>query len=426
MNSVETMTQAARGMHDILPGKSADYLKIETAARRIFSLFGYREIRTPMLEPLSLFERALGQTTDVVEKEMFTLKDRGGRTLCLRPEGTAGVVRSFIENSLWKKSPLVKLFYLGSMFRAERPQKGRLREFAQIGSEYFGNDSPAADAETIQLALEILGSVGVRAWELQLNSIGCAECRPQYQALLLKFLRKQFTQLCSNCKNRIDKNPLRALDCKLDREQLAGVPESQNHLCPRCREHHEQLKKLLSSARVAFKIVPHLVRGLDYYTRTVFEIYPSGKTGSQDALAAGGRYDTLVQDLGGEKVPAVGFAMGIERVLNFLDEQGIETVENKKRGQAVFVAALGNDSIEKSFQILSQLRAQGWEAEAVLNNQSLKSQMRLADSLGMKFCIIIGEDELKQNVVTLRDLNAQSQEKVPMAELFARLKKESK
>ena len=434
--------QAVRGMQDFLPEKADVITHIESKAREVFNLFGYGEIRTPILEPLPLFERALGQTSDIVEKEMFTLKDRGDRLLVLRPEGTAGVVRSFIENSLGKKSAATRLFYVGPMFRAERPQAGRFRQFHQIGSEYFGNASPSADAETIVLAARILQSAvtgfltgedekWIRAsgfaqfsdlFEIRLNSLGCKECRPVYQRKLLDFLHGKIADLCDDCKRRMEKNPLRALDCKADVEKLKDAPKSLESLCGECRNHHEKVKSLLSAAGCTFKETPQMVRGLDYYTRTVFEIYPSNKTGSQDALAAGGRYDGLVEELGGEATPAVGFALGVERVSNCLAETATPQ-EEKTRENGIFVASLGEKSLEKCFEILNLLRSNGIKATGLINNQSLKSQMRLADSLGARFCVIIGDDELKDNFASLKDLGLKTQEKVPMQELIDTLKK---
>lgn len=419
---IDTSIQTVRGMHDVLPEKAAEYLRTETRAREIFAAFGYREIRTPILEFVSLFERALGQSTDIVEKEMFTVKDRGDRLLCLRPEGTAGVVRAFIENGFAKKSAINKFFYCGPMFRAERPQKGRYREFFQIGSEYFGNEAPAADAETIQLVSAILHSAGIDSFEIQLNSIGCTECRPKYQQILTEYLSGKSDKLCQDCQKRMKRNPLRVLDCKIDRNILEQAPKSQDSLCENCTQHFTQLKGLLQATKTEFKTVPGLVRGLDYYTRTVFEIYATGKTGAQDALAAGGRYDTLVRELGEENVPAVGFALGIERVLNLIAPDLNESTLSSNN-VTIFVAALGTESTEKSFQILSELRKNAYSADGVLNNQSLKSQMRLANSRGARFCVIVGEDELKEKSVTLRDLKQQSQTKVPMEELLIHLKK---
>lgn len=407
MNDLSSI-QVVRGMHDFSGERVEQLARVELKARELFSLYAYQEIRTPHLESLYLFERALGETTDIVEKEMFALKDRGDRLLVLRPEGTAGIVRSYIENSLEKKSPISKFFYMGAMFRAERPQAGRLREFNQIGSEYFGNSAPSSDAETIQLACKLLETIGVETVQVQLNSIGCRECRPNYQEALLNFLLKFKDQLCKDCVKRLDRNPLRALDCKIDRDKLDAAPKSFDYLCFACKEHHLELEGFLKMIGLEYSMVPHLVRGLDYYNRTVFEIYPGGKTGSQDALAAGGRYDTLTQQLGGALVPAVGFAMGVERVLNLLEQT--KSIESKiKKREGIFLIALGKEAFGKSFQTLNFLRSKGFKTNSILNLQSLKSQMRLADGLGTRFCLIIGEDEIKNDTVTLKDLEQKSQ-----------------
>ncbi len=408
--------QSVRGAHDLLPERAALFLQLEEKARSIFSLFGFKEIRTPILEPLPLFVRALGQTTDIVEKEMFVLKDRGDRFLCLRPEGTAGVVRAYIENHLAQKSGVTKLFYVGAMFRAERPQGGRFREFHQIGTEAFGNDSAFSDVETIQVVSALLKSVGVKDFEVQLNSLGCEECRPNYQKKLLDFLQAIKSELCEDCQKRMEKNPLRALDCKIDRDKLLKAPQSLESLCGACLEHHKQVMNLFGQTDIPHRVVSQLVRGLDYYTRTVFEVYALGKMGSQDALAAGGRYDRLVEELGGGKVPAVGFALGMERLLNLLPELA-EKIERK----GTFIIALGESAKIKAFQILNDLREKGIPAQAVFNNQSLKSQMRLADSLNLRFCLILGDNELKEDSIMVKDLELQSQKKVSLQELVAAL-----
>ncbi|MBI2118988.1 MAG: histidine--tRNA ligase [Elusimicrobia bacterium] len=421
MNDLSS-NQSVRGMHDIAGGRMEQLVRMESFARDIFSLYAYQEIRTPHLESLALFERALGQTTDIVEKEMFVLKDRGERLLVLRPEGTAGIVRSYIENDLDKKSVIAKFFYMGSMYRAERPQAGRLREFNQIGSEYFGNSAPSADAETIELACKLLETIGVQNVQVQLNSIGCVECRPNYHKALLDFLMKFKDQLCSDCVKRMNRNPLRALDCKIDKDKLEAAPNSLDYLCFACKDHHLQLEGFLKVIRLEYRSVPHLVRGLDYYNRTVFEIYSPGKDGSQDALAAGGRYDTLTQQLGGALVPAVGFAMGVERVLNLLEQTKASQSETKKR-EGLFLIALGKEAFAKSFQTLNFLRSKGFKTNSLLNLQSLKSQMRLADGLGARFCLIIGEDEIKNDQVTLKDLEQKSQTSIPSSMLLQELAK---
>lgn len=415
---IKENVQSVRGMHDFLPEESADLIEIEQAARDVFSQFGYKEIRTPLVESLSLFERALGQTTDIVEKEMFVIKDQGDRLLCLRPEGTAGVVRAFLEHHLDQKMPLVKLFYIGPMFRAERPQAGRFRQFIQMGAEYFGNNSPFADAETINLAFALFEKMGMQSIEIQINNLGCENCRPKYQKELLNFLKKHENELCNDCQRRMIKNPFRALDCKTDGEKLQGAPKSLELLCDSCSAHHQRVVHFLEIMKVPYKIVPTLVRGLDYYTGTVFEIYPSGKTGSQDALAAGGRYDNLVQDLGGPATPAVGFAIGVERVLNFVSQN--KPAVNEK---AIFLALLGKNAEDIGVSIRQQLLNKDFRV-GTAPDRSLKSQMRLADSLGVRFCVIIGDNEINENVMMLKDMKNKSQKKVPINELILTLEKE--
>ncbi len=412
--------QAARGMHDLLTPKSADYTSIEARARVLCANYGFKEIRTPVLEPLGLFQRALGETTDIVEKEMFTLEDRGERELCLRPEGTAGAVRAYIEHSLDKQGGPVKLFYIGPMFRAEKPQAGRLREFVQIGCEYFGNSDASADAETLLLMSDILKAAGLTEFQIHLNSIGCTDCRPAFKQALVQYLNEIKEQLCANCRRRMERNPLRVLDCKEDREQLRAAPKTLDYLCAPCAAHQENLSQLLAATQVSYTLLPHLVRGLDYYNRSVFEFFPTSKTGSQDALAAGGRYDGLVQTLGGSPTPAVGFAMGLERVWNLVKGQ---TAPEARPG--TFVAALGALAQAPAFKILSALRKNGLWAEAALNKQSLKAQMRLANSLGMRYCVLIGENEMQEGVVALKDLVEQSQTKVPAEQIVELLKEKT-
>lgn len=408
--------QAARGMNDVLPSRAEGYARLEAVARRFFDSFNFNEIRTPVLEPVSLFERAIGAATDIVEKEMFTLKDRGDRQLCLRPEGTAGAVRAYIENNLGHEFPVSKFYYIGPMFRAERPQKGRYREFVQIGSEYLGNAKPAADAETIGVAMAVIRGAGVKQAHVFLNSIGCSECRPQYLEKLKTYLKGK-SGLCEHCKSRMTKNPLRVLDCKEDAEKLSDAPRTVDSLCAACKAHYAEVKSLLKMYVIPHTEQPRLVRGLDYYTRTVFEIYPSGKSGSQDALAAGGRYDGLVELLGGAPTPAVGFALGVERVLNELEAQG--ALPAVRRG--VFMLPLGDSAFEPSQKLLWQLRETGIRCETGQPDQSIKSQMRLADRLQMEFCIIMGENEIKDNFVMLKNLEKQSQDKVSMSEIVGKL-----
>lgn len=400
--------QAARGMNDVLPARAEGYARLESVARRLFNSFSFKEIRTPVLEPAALFERAVGAATDIVEKEMFTLKDRGDRLLCLRPEGTAGVVRAFIENDPGREFPISKFFYIGPMFRAERPQKGRYREFVQIGSECFGNPRPAADAETIGVAMAVIRGAGVDQAHVLVNSIGCSECRPAYLKKLVDYL-KGISGLCEHCKTRMSKNPLRVLDCKGDASKLEDAPKTVDSLCAACREHYAGVRKLLKMYAIPYSEQSRLVRGLDYYTRTVFEIYPAGKSGSQDALAAGGRYDDLVGLLGGTPTPAVGFALGVERVLNEIEAQNPASEPGRK---GVFVVTLGDAAFEPSQKLLWKLREAGVPSETGWPDQSIKSQMRLADRLNMEYCVIIGENEIKSGKYAVKNLSEQTQRDV--------------
>ncbi len=407
--------QAARGMHDILPSRSDRYASMESAARKVFSAFNYTEIRTPVMEPAELYERAIGETTDIVEKEMFVLKDRGDRRLCLRPEGTAGIVRAYIENNLGHEFPIAKFFYIGPMFRAERPQKGRYREFVQIGSEYFGNERPAADAETIILAHSLIKKFGLSDIQILVNTIGCPACRPKYLEVLKAYLEGKKNDLCENCRTRLVKNPLRALDCKEDADKFGDAPKTVDHLCEACRTHYASVLEHLKSAQVPFAERPRLVRGLDYYTRTVFEVYSTGNTGSQGALAAGGRYDGLVEQLGGNPVPAVGFALGVERVLNELD--AASPVSDAKSRRGVFLIPLGAPAYEVVQKLLIQVREAGIPAESGAADQSIKSQMRLADRIGAEYCVIIGDNELASGEFALKNLESKSQQNIPKDKL---------
>ncbi len=399
--------QVARGMHDILPERADRHVEIESAARKAFDVFRYREIRTPVLESAALFQRAIGVATDIVEKEMFTLKDRGDRVLCLRPEGTAGVVRAYIENNLAHTIAESKFFYIGPMFRAERPQKGRYREFVQIGAEFFGNARPSADAEVIALLFSLIQNAGIRELQVFINSIGCRECRVKYTQSLVEYFSGKKAELCENCTRRLEKNPLRLLDCKWDAVKFTDAPKTIDALCAACAEHYARVKSGLNAMSVPFIEQPRLVRGLDYYTRTVFEIYPSSTMGSQDALAAGGRYDNLVEQLGGAPTPAVGFAMGMERILNQLDLSASSAPAGRR---GVFILPLGDAAFETTQKLLHTLRLAGVQAETGMPDQSIKSQMRFADKLGSEFCVIIGDNELKSGEYALKNLETQKQQ----------------
>ncbi|HVO33626.1 MAG TPA: histidine--tRNA ligase, partial [Elusimicrobiota bacterium] len=331
--------QAVRGTKDLLPADTAAFHRLDILSRDVFERFGYQEIRTPTFESVDLFQRSLGETTDVVQKEMYVFEDRGGRKLALRPEGTAGVVRAFVEHHLSQSHPFCKLFYFGPMFRAERPQAGRYREFWQLGAEYLGHGGPAADAEMLSLLDRLFRAMQLSGIQLKLNSLGDARCRPNYLAALKSYLVEKMPTLCDDCRRRAETNPLRALDCKTDGPRLADAPTIDAFWCDPCRAHFSAVQDYARLADVPFVLTPRLVRGLDYYTRTVFEV-TSSALGAQDAVAAGGRYDDLVKDIGGPETPALGFAMGVERALEAMRASGGRALGTSET-PLVFVAAQG-------------------------------------------------------------------------------------
>jgi histidyl-tRNA synthetase len=415
---------AARGTRDIKESEVAAFHELEKAARDVFRRYGYEEIRTPVFETAELFQRAVGEATDIVEKEMYVFEDRGGRKLALRPEGTAGVVRAYLEHGWDKTGGLRKLFYSGPMFRADRPQAGRYREFWQIGAEYFGNPSAQADADMLWLVKDLLEAYGLKDVKFQLNSIGCPKCRPQYRETLVKFLEGKKASLCEDCQRRLEKNPLRALDCKVDGPKLADAPKIADHLCDECRAHDKELKELLNAPGLKFDYAenPWLVRGLDYYSRTVFEVTASG-LGSQDAVAAGGRYDALVKTLGGPDVPAVGFALGMDRVARArYGEAGAPLGGDADR--RVFVALAGAGTGPTGYEFVRRLRAAGFTAEVGASDKSLKAQLRWADAWNARWVVLIGEDELKRGSAQLKDLKGHTQAEVSFDDLKSRIEKD--
>jgi histidyl-tRNA synthetase len=419
---------APRGTRDIKEREALAFRELESVSLDVFRRYGFDEIRTPVFENAELFHRAVGDATDIVEKEMYVFKDRGDRELALRPEGTAGVVRAYLEHSWDKTGGIRKLFYIGPMFRAERPQAGRYREFWQLGAEFFGNPSPQADADMLLLIRDILAGFGVAETVFHLNSLGCAKCRPAYRAALTAWLSSRKDTLCEDCKRRLDKNPLRCLDCKIDGPRLADAPAMADHLCEECRAHDKALDGLLAS--VDFKHVkdPRLVRGLDYYTRTVFEIKAPGvgEAGVSGVLGAGGRYDGLVKQMGGPEVPAIGFALGMDRVCRARYGEALGQAAALDGTKRIFVALAGAGTGEPGFKLLRELRRAGFAAEIGATDKSLKAQMRWADSWGGKYVVIVGEEELKRGAVLLKDLRAEGREgnnqrEVPLAELLKAL-----
>jgi len=400
-------------MNDILPGEVETWQILEERARRVFQAFGYREIRVPGVERTELFCRSIGETTDIVEKEMYTFTDKGGTSMTLRPEGTAPVIRSFIEHKLHTLDPVSKLYYLGPMFRHERPQKGRYRQFHQIGAEVIGLDDPKIDAQVLAMLSHFFAVAGIDGVALQLNSLGCPECRPTYRQALLAFLEARLDRLCADCQRRAASNPLRALDCKVPgcQETTVGAPAVIDHLCNPCADHFAGVCGHLADIQVSFSVNPRMVRGLDYYTKTTFEMV-TDRLGAQSAVAAGGRYDRLVADLGGPSLPGIGFAMGVERLALLLGCQA-----DAAPRPDLFIATLGNDAERYGFKLLTRFQRQGSFAEMDYAGKSLKAQLRRADKLGARRVLILGGDELARGIAQLRDMTAGTQVEVPLAEL---------
>jgi len=407
--------KALRGVEDLIPPKSEQFEKVVETFKEVVKRAGFQEVVLPIFEEAKLFTRSVGETTDIVQKEMYVFEDKGGRVVALRPEGTASAVRAYLEHGVYAKEPFTKWFYVGPMFRFERPQAGRKRQFFQAGCELFGLSQPGADAEVIKTAQEVLRALKVEA-ELEINSIGCPQCRPNYRAALIEFLKERKGELCENCLNRFERNPLRVLDCKEESCQkvVEAAPKITDFLCRECREHYEKVKELLTLLKVPFKENPNLVRGLDYYTKTVFE-FKSTSLGAQSTVLAGGRYDGLVEELGGPKVPALGFAMGIDRVMLLLPEE-----EEKREG--VFVVVRGEEAYKKGLELLFLLREKGFKAQIDHRQGSFKAQMKAADRAKAKYAVIIGEEEVKQEFFSLKELETGKQERVnSVEELLARL-----
>jgi len=403
--------QVIKGFKDVLPEQLPLWRRMEQTAREVLEAYGYREIRLPMLERTELFARSIGTQTDIVEKEMYTFEDAAGRSITLRPEGTAGAVRAYIENGFFKSRPRSKLYYMGPMFRRERPQKGRLRQFHQIGVEAFGISSPILDAEQIKMLDDYFHKLGATGLEVVINSLGCRECRPGYRERLIDFLKKiPEDELCPDCVRRRVANPLRVLDCKREKcgKAVEKAPAVFDYLCDACREHHEKVEEHLNVLDVAFRADPRLVRGLDYYTRTVFE-FISDRLGAQGAVAAGGRYDALVEELGGPPTPAVGFAVGLERLMMLLPEGPAETPVD------LFLALLGDDAMKLGLRIACAMRSSGYRCELDYERKGLKGQMKLAGKLGAGYVLIIGEEEVKSGRAVLQEMSGGQKEEVPVS-----------
>ena len=403
-----------KGMQDILPPDTFLWQSVEQTARRIFSTYGFQEIRVPVLEASSVFSRSIGEQTDIVEKEMYTFIDKGGRSISLRPEGTAAVVRSYVEHNLHNLPSPQKFYYSGPMFRYERPQSGRFRQFYQIGVEAFADPHPRMDAEVISMLGRFLTAIGLAGVSFQINSIGCEQCRPAYKDALLGFFSGKKESLCPDCVRRYDRNPLRILDCKVSRCVAArsGAPRITDHLCQDCRTHFGKLQDLLSLLEVSFTVNPEMVRGLDYYTRTTFEV-TSQDLGSQNAVAAGGRYNRLVKEFGGPDTPAIGFALGVERVVGLLKQSASLTWPSP----AAFLAVLGDAAGNAMLPVAGKLRDQGLWVEIGDAESSLKSQLRRADRLAARFVFILGDEELRSGTLKWKNLADASQGEVEMTKV---------
>lgn len=413
---------APRGTFDLMPQQALAWQWMETKIRAVLQAYGYGEIRTPIFEHTELFQRGIGETTDIVEKEMYTLTDKGGRSLTLRPEGTASVVRAYIEHKLYAQSPVTKLYYIGPMFRQERPQAGRFRQFHQFGVELLGEESPVADAEVIILAHDLYRQLGLTELEIHLNTVGCPHCRQAYKAALTSALAAVAEQLCSTCRVRLERNPLRVLDCKspVCQELIGRVPSIHNYLCADCRDHFDRVTTLLEQVGVKYELSPKLVRGLDYYTRTVFEII-NVNLGAQNALCGGGRYDGLVEECGGPAVPGVGFASGIERLFTTLEQQ--KKIPALTSGPQLYVVPLGEELTVVAFEVATVLRRQGFSVEMGNGTKSLKAQLKTAHKAGAAYTLIIGEDEWREGQVTLKTMADGSQKRLPVSGLVAEIAK---
>lgn len=399
------ITKAVKGTKDVLPGEVYKNQYIESTALDVAGRFGFKEIRTPVFEHTELFQRGVGDTTDVVQKEMYTFDDKGGRSITLRPEGTAGAARSFLENGLCNETLPQKVCYLTSCYRYEKPQAGRLREFHQFGVECFGAQSPLADAEIISLANTFFKELGVKDLTLEINSIGCPTCRAEYHKALREYFSARKDELCDTCRDRLERNPMRILDCKspVCSEIAKGAPVVLDYLCDECKEHFEKVKSYLNALGIEFTVNPKIVRGLDYYTKTVFE-FVSNSIGAQGTVCGGGRYDGLIEELGGQKTPSLGFGLGIERLMLLMEAQGCEFPQEAKPD--LFIAALGEKAQLKAIEIANDMREEGFTCLYDVNGRGLRAQMKYANKLGAKYTIVLGDDEVQSGIAKLKNMES--------------------
>ena len=410
------ITKAVKGTQDILPSEVYKNQFIEQIVIDIAGKFGFKELRIPVFEHTELFQRGVGETTDVVQKEMYTFDDKGGRSITLRPEGTAGVARAFLEHGLFNEALPQKLCYVINCYRYEKPQAGRWREFQQFGVEMLGTSSPAADAEVISLANEIFAFLGIENLQLELNSIGCPECRKNYHNALREYFESKKENLCPTCLERLGKNPMRILDCKspICKEICEGAPAIIDYICEDCSAHFESVKKYLDVMNINYVVNPRIVRGLDYYTRTVFE-FVSNQIGAQGTVCGGGRYDGLVEELGGPHTPSLGFAMGTGRLLMLLEAQGIELP--KPDACELYVAPMGENAALEAMRIVSELRSNGVSSQTDVAGRSLKAQMKFADKIGARFTMVLGDNEIGQGKANLKNMDNGEVTEVELADL---------
>lgn len=405
-----------RGTNDILPDDSLKWQYIEDTARDICTRYNYEEIRTPIFENTDLFQRGIGEATDIVEKEMYTFNDKGGRSITLRPEGTASVVRAFLEHKIYGQAQPTKYFYYGPMFRYERPQSGRYRQFHQMGVEVLGTDSPAIDAEVISLGLQILKELGLSDLEVHLNSVGCPVCREDYREELKNHFADNLEELCSDCQSRYDRNPLRILDCKSEgcQEYTVDAPKIIDSLCEDCTDHFKEVQNYLQRLDIDYIIDSSLVRGLDYYTKTAFEIMYTG-LGAQDTIFGGGRYDGLAEEIGDREIPGIGFAMGLERIILALEEQDIDLPLTTDLD--LFITTIGQQAKETAFEYLYQLRQAGLKVEMDYLGRSVKGQMKCADRTNAQYSIILGGNELEKGTATVRNMETGEETEIKLNNL---------
>lgn len=407
------LTKAPRGTKDVIPEDVYKWTFVEDMFREICEKFGYKEIRTPVFEHTELFKRGVGETTDIVQKEMYTFADNGGRDITLKPEGTAPVVRAFVENKIYADAQPTKLFYNTPCFRYERPQAGRLRAFHQFGVEVFGAIKPSVDAEVISIAMTFFKKLGLENLELKINSIGCPECRKKYNEALREFLKQKLEKLCKTCADRYERNPMRIIDCKKEecQKELKDVPLILDYICEDCKDHFDKLQKYLGLMGLKYEIDPRIVRGLDYYNRTAFEII-SREIGSQATVCGGGRYDGLVEELGGPSTPGVGFGLGIERLILTLQNNNIEIP--KPKGLDVFIVTMGDRANEKAMEISQKLRENMVSVDIDHLSRSMKAQFKYSNKVNSNYTIVIGDNELDNNIVSLKNMETSTQEEIAL------------